>query len=248
MQPSSTVSSGSQKIWVDIIIPHYGSGRPTQLALKCLRSIRENSVAGTYRLILVDNASPEYELLLPELGKFSDFLLFRNLENLGFIKAVNQGLRASSAPFVVLMNNDTEAVSEWLEALRVGFHKHPSVGLVGPRTTTPESWQGRWPGRGGPKVLGTHAMLAFFCVMIKREVIEKCGLLDEDFGIGFGDDDMYCWRAQRAGFQLVIQQDLLIPHHHRSTFRSMFTEQQIKAMQTEALAKFHQKCKMEDAR
>jgi GT2 family glycosyltransferase len=67
------------------------------------------------------------------------------------------------------------------------------------------------------------------------------GLLDEQFGVGFGDDDDYCHRAQTAGFRLALVLDLVIPHHHRSTFRTLYSEAEIRAMQQTALKKFQAK-------
>ncbi len=220
----------------DIVIPHYGTGGLTALCLRCLESIRTYSER--YRLIFVDNASPEFETIREELERHPH-LLIRSTENLGFVRATNLGLLASRAPYVVLMNNDTEAVSNWLPKLAAALCG--SVGLAGPRTTTTESWQGRWTGRTGVTTLSERAMLAFFCVMIRRDVIEKVGLLDEGFGIGFGDDDYYCHLAQKAGFRLALVQDLVIPHHHRSTFRTLYSEETIRGMQRRALDLFYRK-------
>ena len=64
-------------------------------------------------------------------------------------------------------------------------------------------------------------MLVFFCVMIKREVINKIGLLDEKFGVGLGDDDDYCHRAEAAGFRLAFVGNLEIYHKHKATFKAL---------------------------
>ena len=91
----------------DIIIAHYGTGHLTDLCLQCLESIRLHSA--DYRMIFVDNASPEFSSLESEL-EWHPHKLIRNTSNLGFVKAVNLGLMMSTAPYVVLMNNDTRAV------------------------------------------------------------------------------------------------------------------------------------------
>src|SRR5574340_1163741 len=213
----------------DIIIAHYGIGRLTDLCCRCLETIRDCST--DYRVILIDNGSPELDRLIPTLETIPH-LLVQNSVNLGFIKATNQGIALSTAPYVVLMNNDTEAVPEWLEKLRMPLAGQ--VGLSGPRTTTQGSWQGRWPARSGVYVLPETAMLAFFCVMIRRDVIEKCGPLDEIYGVGFGDDDAYSWQAHQKGFRLALVQDLVIPHHHRSTFHYMYGEDKVAQMQEAA--------------
>lgn len=237
---------------VDIIIPHYGVGELTALCQRCLETIREYTDG--YRLIFVDNASPEFDQIEPEVRKHPHVLV-RNTQNVGFVRAINVGLSMSTAPHVLLMNNDTEAVAGWKERLFEGF-VDKRIGIVGPLMEVDRPaddptfqvsrpcWQSKWRVRdgGGPYVLPTSAMVAFFCVLIQRVVLERVGPLDERFGVGFGDDDDFCRRAHQAGFRLVLQQDLSIPHHHRSTFRALYQPEQIKRMQDAAMAKFRAKC------
>jgi Flp pilus assembly protein TadD len=54
--------------------------------------------------------------------------------------------------------------------------------------------------------------------MIRREVIDKVGLLDEQFGLGCFEDDDYCLRARRAGFRAVIARDVFVHHYGGRTF------------------------------
>lgn len=221
----------------DIIIPHYGSSKEVvELAQVCLRSIRRWSK--DYRLVWIDNGGSEP--LLKEINRHREVLIIRLEENVGFVKAVNLGLQVALAPYVVVMNNDTEAVSGWLEKLSM-----PLQGAVigsGPRTITEESWQGKSvPVSEETVILSRSAMLAFFCVMFQREVIQKVGLLDEDYGLGFGDDDDYCDRIHKKGLRLAWVTGLTIPHHHRTTFRTMFKESEIKRMQTHGMALFKNK-------
>jgi GT2 family glycosyltransferase len=61
-------------------------------------------------------------------------------------------------------------------------------------------------------------ILAFFCVAIKREIIEKIGLLDEAYGIGMFEDDDYCMRVKEQGYKLVCADDVFIHHHLSASF------------------------------
>jgi GT2 family glycosyltransferase len=224
----------------DLVIPHYGVNDDINfVALKCLQSIRFHSKE--YRLILINNSGISSEML-NELDRHKNVVLINNKENLGFVKAVNQGLFISNAEYIVVMNNDTEAVPQWLEKLIVPF-SFPSVGLVGPKSTAQDSWQGRFPvyANQGWMCLAENAMLAFFCVMIRAKVVRTIGYLDEDFGIGLGDDDDYCARANKAGFRLAVTLDLTIPHYHRTTFKALYRQDEIVKMQTKALEKFRSK-------
>ena len=221
----------------DIIIPHYGvNDRLTSLCLRCLETIREHSA--DYRLIFVDNGSPQFEAVLPEVERHPH-LLVRNTRNVGFVKAVNAGIWLSQAEHVVLMNNDTEAVPGWLEKLAAPL-KHMVV-LSGPRTTAKMSWQGRTPPGEGFKILPETAMLAFFCTMFRRDIFDVVGVLDEDFGLGFGDDDHYCWKVQSKGYRLALVEDLVIPHHHRSSFQTLYSREEISEQQWANYAIFYGK-------
>ena len=226
------------KILFDIIIPHYGTKHLTQYCLDCLEAVRKYSYE--YRLIFIDNASPEFDKIENELNKHNHTLI-RNSSNLGFIKAVNEGLAITSAPFIVLLNNDTLVAEDWLQKLMRPLNQ--GAVISGPLTDTKDSWQGNVAEANGWLMLTQGRMLAFFCTMFRREVFEnsKVGYLDEDFGPGFGDDDHFCWKAEKAGYRLALARDLVIKHHHRSTFKEIYGEDNILAMQQSALALFRKK-------
>ena len=63
--------------------------------------------------------------------------------------------------------------------------------------------------------------LVFFCVAIKREVIDKIGLLDEIYTPGNCEDDDFCMRAIEAGFKLGIAKDCYIHHFGSVTHKAM---------------------------
>lgn len=207
----------------------------------CLRSIKRFS--DNYKVVFVDNNSdPDVKDSIKETLKDMPHVFIENSDNLGFVKAVNQGILESNAQYYVLMNNDTEAVPGWLDKLQAGFSRKENIGMVGPLTNTPFSWQGKFIPKGGDYLLlEPHRMLAFFCVMMSHRVKEVVGLLDEDFGVGFGDDDDYCHRTHEGGFRLVLAQNLLIPHHHRATFKELYTDTEIKEMQDTAIQKYKDK-------
>lgn len=225
MRPRAVYSNTAQEP-IDIIIPNYGTGHLTQLALRCLESIRQFSSI-PYRLIFVDNGSPEFDAIIPELEQHRSYKLIRFRKNRGFVIATNAGIWMSTSRYIVLMNNDTEAAPHWLERLRQPLDNHTQVALCGPRTTAQKSWQGNQAYADGWRILPANSMLAFFCVMIRRDVIDTIGVLGEEYGVGFGDDDDYCLRAQQAGFQLALRTDLVIPHHHRSTFSELYSPEEI---------------------
>jgi hypothetical protein len=61
-------------------------------------------------------------------------------------------------------------------------------------------------------------MLSFFCVALRRDVLDRVGMLDEDFGLGFYEDDDYCMRARHAGYKLICAEDVFVYHRGGGSF------------------------------
>lgn len=226
----------------DIIIPHYGIANAdvntNVLAVNCLESIRANS--SDYRVIFIDNGGDPSE----DIRRFLEtmpHLLIRNTDNLRFVRSINQGLMVSTAPYVVMMNNDAEAAPGWLEMLRTPLDEFRRCGISGPRSTD-GGWQTRTPIRH-TAILPPGHMLAFFCSMFTRACLDELGPQDEAFSPyeGFGGDDHYCAIAQRKNWSLALVGELVIPHKRRTTMRAFHSEEEIKAMQVEALAEVKKK-------
>ena len=62
------------------------------------------------------------------------------------------------------------------------------------------------------------SLLGFFCVMIRKQVFQKIGLLDENFGLGFFEDDDFCVRASSQGFKLACLEGVFIYHRAALAF------------------------------
>jgi GT2 family glycosyltransferase len=139
--------------------------------------------------------------------------LIRNETNLGFVKATNQGLRASDADYVCLLNNDTKVDEKWLEELIKVAKNDSKIGIVNP---------GGFSGSSKKKELsGKWIKVGFttgFCMLIKREVINRVGFLDEDYGIGFWEDTDYCMRAKKAGYICASAKAAYVYHYSHKSF------------------------------
>lgn len=164
------------------------------------------------RLIIVDNASvspaKEYlETVKPE-GAIKEVLFLRNEQNVGYSKGMNVGMRRSCTPYVCLMNNDILATQGWLSELLKVARDNPEIGILNPSSNT----TGQRAAQGdtiqsyseGLKVhSGNFVEMGWcvgFCMLIKQELIEKIGYLDEIFGIGYFEDQDYSRKAYLAGY------------------------------------------------
>ncbi len=128
------------------------------------------------------------------LAPITPFKLIWSDEALGYTKATNLGIKAARGEYVILLNNDTvllEApINKWLEMLERPFLEKQEMGLTGPLILHDD--------------YANHPVLIFFCVMIKKEVFDKIGLLDEIFSPGGGEDIDFTIRAAQAGYTFDI--------------------------------------------
>jgi N-acetylglucosaminyl-diphospho-decaprenol L-rhamnosyltransferase len=106
-----------------VLIVNYASW---PLTLRCIESLRKTRY-GDFEIIVVDNDTVEP----PELP--SAVRLIRNKENLGFARAHNRGIAASSGDPVVIINPDTVVERDFFEHLQEFVTENPRVGIAGPR-------------------------------------------------------------------------------------------------------------------
>lgn len=213
-----------------IVIPNYNGLSHLRMCLYSLRLYTRSP----YEVIVIDNGSTDGSA--EWLKDQPDVLLIANPENLGFPKACNQGIREARGDAILLLNNDVIVTPGWLERLRCVLGSSPEVGLVGPVTNrisgdqlvpakyhdlpSLESYAGRWAVQNTGRVAKTDRLVGF-CLLIRRDVIDQIGLLDEQFGIGNFEDDDLCRRAMVAGFRALISVETFVHHFCSVTFRSM---------------------------
>ncbi len=95
-----------------IVIPNYNGIKYIQACLESLYG----GTAKEFEVIVVDNASTDGSMELVR-DRFPGVRLIVNRENTGFSHAVNQGIRASTTPYVILLNNDTQAELSFVHEL-----------------------------------------------------------------------------------------------------------------------------------
>jgi len=204
----------------DIVIPVWNQLNPTKI---CIESIKRNTHT-PYRLILIDNASGETTRdYLAQLDRQEDNItLIRNEENLGFIKAVNKGLKISNAPYVCIMNNDTVAGEKWLAKMIDLAESRCDIGIVNPQSESPGKLSvdeyAELLAKNKGKYIETNQCLGF-CMLIKREVIDKIGYLDEIYGIGGFDDTEFSIKAYKEGYKCVAASDAYVHHKWHTSFK-----------------------------
>jgi hypothetical protein len=93
--------------------------------------------SNAYEIIVVDNGSSDGSAEFVE-KEFPHVRLIRNKENLGFAKANNIGIRASTGRYMCLINSDVTVQNNSIEKLMEFMDASPSVGMSGPRILNPD--------------------------------------------------------------------------------------------------------------
>lgn len=204
----------------------------------CLDSIRKYTSAQTYEIIVVDNNSTDGTR--EWLKEQTDIKLILNDENVGFPKGCNLGIEASEKDNDLLfLNNDTKVTPRWLDNLKICLYSDDKIGATSSITnncsnyqvinvpyndvehiiefadsnniSTPEKWEQK-------------ARLVAFCMLIKRDVINKIGIFDERFTPGNFEDDDLCMRITEAGYKLMVCNDSFIHHFGSTSFKKDYAK------------------------
>ena len=201
----------------------------------CLESIFTAQTECDCEVVVVDNASTDNtrDYLQQMQVRHANLKLILNQENKGFAGGNNSGIHTANADFYVLLNSDTRVTDHWLDKMLAFADAHPDVGLLGPVSNTVGNEQVLYLPAGDPESViqagcryaSRHvdswfytSLLGFFCVMIREEVFQKIGLLDEDFGLGFFEDDDFCVRARLQGIKLACLEGVFIYHRGSVSF------------------------------
>jgi GT2 family glycosyltransferase len=206
-----------------------------EATIPCVESILRNTPHDRYELIIVDNASTDgTQNYLRQLAITQHQIkLCLNKTNRGFAGGNNDGIRLAKGAFLVLLNNDTLVPPGWSNALINLLIGRKDVGLVGPVTNSAGNEQrvdlsglnernfaaiakGYTDRQQG--VWFTTERLGFFCVAMRRTLVQSVGFLDEQFGIGMFEDDDFCLRVKKAGYKLAVVEDSFVYHKGSVSF------------------------------
>lgn len=147
-------------------------------------------------------------------------IIRHEMERFQFAVAVNMGIEACPTDDIFLVNDDTILLEPTFEPLLEVADKFPTVGILSPLirgcvgnpAQRYHELKKHWVQYERIKFVNGAMPVCFPFVLLRRSMISKIGLLDETIA-GYGyDDDEYCQRARRMGFDTAITPDVVVQH------------------------------------
>ena len=209
-----------------IVIPVFNR---LDLTRQCINSLRACGEETPAEVIVVDNASTDGTARYLRSTSLP-LRWIQNTTNLSFAMACNQAARFARGEYLVLLNNDTIALPGWLDALVGVAEKHNDVAIVGSKLLFPNGTvqhagvitgrlfripfhayyhlDGRHPNVNHQRELRA---VTGACMLIRRQVFEELGGLDESFQNGFEDVDI-CFKARARGYRVIYEPKSVLYH------------------------------------
>lgn len=222
---------------VDIVVCVHNALEDVRL---CLQSARENLLPNHRIIIVNDLSNHETTTYLRSFATGDERVsLIENEENLGYTRSANRGLAAGTADFRIMLNSDTIVSPNWALKMLDAAMSGERIGIVGPLSNaagaqsipqvkntgnntavnvlpdglTPAELDLACEEWSFADLLPRVPLIHGFCFGIKKEVIDRIGLFDdENFKRYYGEENDYCFRALAAGFEFAVATNTFVFH------------------------------------
>lgn len=228
---------------LSVIIVNYNT---KELLRRCLASVRASKISFNFEVWVSDNGSTDGSIEMLK-NEFPKARLLENGKNLGFSKGNNRAIKQATGRFILLLNSDTEVTPETFERSLSYMRQHPNAGILGCKVYLPDgsldpACRRRFPGPAnsflrlfGLKKFSDYnidgdtdqeqevdAVMGAY-LLIRKEVVDKIGLLDEEYFM-YGEDLDWCYRAKAAGFKVVYYPGAEITHYKYGSSQKTSTQ------------------------
>lgn len=220
------------KARISIISVNYNGFTLTASMIDSLR----RHVTTPLEIVVVDNGSARDEAALLR-ERYSDIVVLRSDENLGFAGGNNLGIRAATGDCLLLLNNDTEVTDNTLHHLAETLDADPSIGAVCPKIrfwAPPQAIQfaGYTP---LTRITLRNGLIGFgqpddgsydsphetpyahgAAMMVRREAVGKAGPMPEEYFLYYEELD-WSERLREAGYRIVYDPRATVFHKESAT-------------------------------
>ena len=241
----------------------------TGLLTALLKSISSNAPEFGYEVIVVDNASDDFNVDTFR-EEFPNVRLIANKQNAGYAKGNNQAFEIASGDYLLLLNPDTEVTNGAIQALVDFMETHEDAAAAGVKLVRPDgridssvrsfpypgaiAWEFIGLSKIFPKsrTFGRYRMTYFSydevtevdqpmgsCLILSKKALGDIGLFDEDFPIFFNEVD-WLYRAREKGYKIYFTPDATVIHHGAASTKQV-NRRKIRRESHESLIRFYAK-------
>ena len=226
---------------VNVIVLTYNNLRLNRF---CIDSILNNTAYPNYELIVLDNQSTDGTVeYLKELDVKQDprVKVILNPENSGFAGGNNKAIEQSDGKYVVLLNNDTVVTRGWLTSLVKHMEADPKCGMIGAVTNSigneqmiPVQYHNlqemaafaySYTRKHMGEVYTDVDRIPLFCTIIRKEMMDRIGMLDDGYKVGMFEDDDFTMLVQNADYHILAAEDCFIHHVNNASFKKLHPEE-----------------------
>ncbi len=229
---------------VSVVIPVFNK---LELTRVCVDSLLKQGAAATFEIIVVDNGSSDgSRQWLAQQEAQGRLRLVVNPENLGFSRGCNVGAAAARGRYILFLNNDMEALENWLDPMVDTLDRDPEVGIAGAKLLFADNTVqhggvalvqfddpagtigGIHLGYRKPTSAGNtgrpqyQQIVTGACLLIRPEVLAACGGFDEGYWNGNEDVDL-CLKAGQLGWKVVYRPESVIYHYESQSGAERWT-------------------------
>ncbi len=223
---------------VTIVVPVYGDWPSLE---ECIESLKKH-VSSSHKVMLVNDCGPDADDIEKKIKQtiygYGNFEYYRNKKNLGFVQNCNNAVLnlEKTNNDILLLNSDTKVTQNFLQKMLDVLYVDKKMAVVSPRSnnatiaTIPLSSAPK-KGIGAKKsyelylkikdTLPKYSIVPTahgFCMLIRRDLINKYGFFDEIFGKGYGEEVDFCQRLRQAGYQCALANHSYVFHQEARSF------------------------------
>ncbi|WP_158320143.1 glycosyltransferase [Acidocella aminolytica] len=216
---------------VSIVIPVYGQ---LPYTLNCIESLFLHRTRYSIEIIIIDDCGPD-KVTAQYIPQISKVRYHRQAVNGGFINSCNCGGDLAHGKFVLMLNNDTRVVENWLDALVETFDLFPNVGLVGSKMCYADgslqeaggilwrdgsAWNyGRNDDPNRPQYCHARQVdyISGCSLLLKTSLWNELQGFDKHYTPAYAEDADLCLRVAAAGYEVWFQPQSRVVHYEGKT-------------------------------